>query len=184
MHTRAPQLVIGIGNLLRSDDGAGVEVVQRLLRLNLPPEVEICDGGTLGTELSSVIEQRRRVVVIDAIDAGDPPGTVHRLKPEDVQATTGSGLSVHDFHLLHALDETRLLERAPDQVVILAVQVGSVAAGIGLTPPVREAVDQLIQLALNELGISQDQLTNATAGTQSDQSDAALDRAAATEVMQ
>jgi hydrogenase maturation protease len=161
MHTRAPKLVLGVGNLLRSDDGVGVAAVQQLATLPVPPDVEVFDAGTAGVGLTHVIEGRELVVAIDAIDAGAAPGTVYRLGPEQLRPAVSSGLSLHDLHLLHALDETRLLGTAPRTMVIIAVQVADTAAGIGLSDAVRTALPRVIALAAEELGIRIEHLTGA-----------------------
>ena len=157
MQTRAPKLLIGIGNILRGDDGVGVEVVTRLARLSLPVDVEVYEAGTAGAELAAVLEDRELVVVVDAIDAGQPAGAVFRLAPETLQPAARGGLSMHDMHVLHALDETRLLGTAPREVAILAVQVANVALGIGLSPAVDAVVERVVELAARELGIPIDQ---------------------------
>jgi hydrogenase maturation protease len=157
MGSPAPKLLMGIGNVLRGDDGVGVEVATRTARLPLPPDVEVCEAGTAGLELASILERRQKVVVVDAIDTGGPPGSIYRLMPEDVRPTAGAGLSVHDLHLLHALDETRLLGTAPKEVVILAVQVADVSTGIRLSAPVRAAVPRVIALAARELEVPLDE---------------------------
>jgi hydrogenase maturation protease len=155
---RAPKLLIGIGNLLRGDDAVGVEVAWQAARLHWPSDVEVYEAGTGGPELAGVIEDRSRVVVVDAIDAGGQPGEIYRLKAEELQPVTSSGLSVHDLHLLHALDETRLLGTAPEDLVILGVQVMDTTVGMRLSAPVRHAVQRVIELAATELNVSLDQL--------------------------
>jgi hydrogenase maturation protease len=154
MPPRAPNVLIGIGNLLRRDDGVGVIVAQHMARLPLPDHVEVIDAGTAGTELAALLEHRRLAVVVDAIDAGQPPGSVYRLDPDSLQPASHSGLSVHDLHFLHALAETRLLGTAPQRVVILAVQVADTATGIGLSPPVAHAANRVLALVAEELGLS------------------------------
>ena len=72
---RAPKLLVGVGNVLRRDDGVGVRVAQIMARLPLPPEVEVYEAGTVGVDAAWILEQRELVVVIDAIDAGAKPGT-------------------------------------------------------------------------------------------------------------
>ncbi|MBN2562138.1 MAG: hydrogenase maturation protease [Phycisphaerae bacterium] len=155
--SRAPDIVVGIGNLLCGDDGVGVEVARRLAALPLPDHVEAYDGGTSGLDLACIVENRRRVVVVDAFDAGEPPGAVFRLSPERLRPISDAGLSVHDFHLLHALDETKLTGSEPEQTIVFAVQVADTSAGIGLSAPVHEAVERVIALVAQELDIHMDE---------------------------
>ncbi len=67
-------LVIGVGNLLRGDDGVGVRVAQALARMPLPEGVEVIDGGTQGLDLLFELEQADEVVLIDAAEMGRAPG--------------------------------------------------------------------------------------------------------------
>ena len=182
MTSRAPNILVGIGNLLRRDDGVGVIVAQRMSRLTLPDDVEVIDAGTAGTELGGLIERRRLVVVVDAIDAGEPPGSIYRLDPESVRPASCAGLSVHDLHFLHALDETRLLGSSPERVVILAIQVADKSAGIGLSEPVGRAAERVMALAAEELGFSVEHM-HCTPGPDADEPSAADPVAASREVM-
>jgi hydrogenase maturation protease len=145
--------MVGIGNVLRHDDGVGVRVAQRLAALLRHPDVEVLEAGTAGMDIAAALECRDHVVVADAIEAHWAPGTIVRLAPEELESYGRSGLSVHDLHLLDALAETRLLEVAPNRVVTLAVQVSDTSPGIGLSPAVARAFPRLLRLALRELGL-------------------------------
>lgn len=153
MTHRPPRLFLGVGNLLQRDDGVGVRAAQALARAELPPDVEVCEAGTIGLDAAPILEHREQVVVADAIDAGAPPGSLFRLSPDALRPYADVALSVHDPHLLNALDETRLLGTAPGQVVFLAVQVGDVSTGLELTAEVQAAVPELLAMAARELGM-------------------------------
>ncbi|MFQ6048670.1 MAG: hydrogenase maturation protease, partial [Phycisphaerae bacterium] len=109
--------------------------------------------GTAGLSLASVIEHRQRVVVADAVEAGLEPGAVLRLTPAQLGSCATRALSLHQVHLLDALDETRLLGTSPAQVVVIAVQIGDVSTGIGLTPAVERSVQPAVELVLQELAL-------------------------------
>ena len=63
----APVLILGIGNILLQDEGAGVHVVRKLQHMSLLPEIEIIDGGTLGLDLFHYLEGRKKVILVDTI---------------------------------------------------------------------------------------------------------------------
>jgi len=151
---RAPKLFAGVGNVLRCDDGAGVCAARVLESLPLPPDVEVRELGTAGLAAAPLLEGRSLVVIADAVDLGAEPGTLFRLTPERIRPYAQTGLSLHEVHLLHALDETRLRGRAPGAVVILAVQVADVSLGVGLSPAVDRALDGLLRRAAAELGMA------------------------------
>ncbi len=163
MRKRPSKLVIGIGNPLRRDDGIGIEAAARLARCQLPPDVEIFDGGTAGLDLATVIEDRELVIIVDGVELDEAPGTIYELDTEELRPGSDSGLSVHDFHLLHALDETRLLGRAPKRTIVIAMQVGDLSAGIGLTPPLQAAMPRLIAAVAHHLNLDIHQLRDSAA---------------------
>ena len=79
-----------------SDDGIGVHVVQRLAEeYSFPPGVEIIDGGTLGLDLLPLLEGLERLLIIDAMETGGPPGTIRRLTGEDIPVAFETRLSPH-----------------------------------------------------------------------------------------
>ena len=153
MVRRRSRLFVGLGNVLRRDDGVGVRAAERLIELEVPADVEVCDAGTGGLGLATWLEGRALVVVADALDADAEPGAIFRFAPVDLRPTERSGLSLHDLHLLDALDELRLLGRVPASTVILGVQVADVTMGIALSPPLEAALDRVVALAARELGL-------------------------------
>jgi hydrogenase maturation protease len=162
---RASKLVVGVGQVLKHDDGVGVRAVEVLASLPLPPDVEVFDAGVGGWELADQFMGRELVIIIDAIDAGEEPGAVFRLGPDELRPQHVTGMSLHDLHLLDALEETRLLGAAPGRVVVFAIQEQDVSAGLGLTPAVEAALDRTLRLILRELELPEDLLAKAPRST-------------------
>jgi hydrogenase maturation protease len=77
------------------DDGVRVRVIDEMSKLRLSDEVELYDRGTAGLGLESILEYRRKVVVIDAMQADVEPGTVLRLLPKDRTEQTEGGITPH-----------------------------------------------------------------------------------------
>jgi hydrogenase maturation protease len=143
--------VLGLGNLMRTDDGAGVHAIQRLLGSGrLPPGVEVIEGGTLGLDLLPRLEGVSHLLAIDAVEFGAPPGTLARFANEDLQALP-AGKSVHLLGFSDLLNGLHLLGRAPREIVLLGVQPKSTYWGITLSPQVAAALDKLIDAALFEI---------------------------------
>ncbi len=153
MQSRPPKLFVGVGNVLKRDDGVGVRVAQIMAGLRLPPSVEVYDAGTVGLEAAAMLERRQLVVVADAIEAAAEPGAIFRFSPQQLRPYVKTALSLHDVHLLDALDETRLLGTAPAQVTVFAVQVGDVSTGLGLSPAVEASLEKVLRLATDALGL-------------------------------
>ncbi|MCG3126346.1 MAG: Hydrogenase 2 maturation protease [Phycisphaerae bacterium] len=153
MTTRSCNLLLGVGNVLRRDDGVGVYAARRVRGHALAGRLDVCEAGACGFEAGATLAGRHRVVVVDAIDAGLTPGAIVVLRTDELRPAIRTGVSLHDAHVLDALAETRLLGCAPGRVRFVAVQVCDVSAGIGLSPPVAAAVPGVVRVALNELGL-------------------------------
>jgi len=144
-------LVLGIGNPLLSDDGLGIHALE-VLRSDsrLPSATRLLDGGTFGPELLGQLGGCRRLLLLDAVDAGRAPGTIVRVDL-DGNCTAARKTSVHEFGINELLDDLRLLGEAPDEVLLLGIQPASVALGTSLTPDVLTAVPALLEAAVNQL---------------------------------
>ncbi|RME36805.1 MAG: HyaD/HybD family hydrogenase maturation endopeptidase [Thermoflexia bacterium] len=145
-------LVLGVGNILLSDDGVGVHVV-RLLReqYRFPQEVEILDGGTLGLDLLPYVEDTDRLLIVDAVQMDEPPGTVARLEGDRVPAMLGLKYSPHQVGLSDLLAAARLRGRYPPEVVLWGIQPASLEVGLDLSPTVAAQVEVLLANVLAEL---------------------------------
>jgi hydrogenase maturation protease len=142
--------VLGLGNILLRDEGIGVRVIEAMQDAPLPPGVELFDGATAGIDLLNALADRRKVIVVDAIDSSDPPGTVRRLRPEELVGNAAA-VSLHEFGLLETLTVARQLGCAPAEVVILGVRPIEIDAGLELSPAAAALVPQLIALVRAEL---------------------------------
>ena len=143
--------VLGLGNLLRTDDGVGVHAIRRLLEIGeVPPEVEAIEGGTFGLDLLPRIDGVTHLLAIDAVDSGAPPGTLRRFANNELLSVP-MGRSVHLLGFSDLLSALRLLGRAPREIVLLGVQPQSTDWGVMLSPPVADVLDRVVDAALFEL---------------------------------
>ena len=134
-------VVIGAGNTLLSDDGFGAAVLEHLREAyELAPRVELVDGGTWGMNLLPAIEDTGALIIVDAIDAGNPPGTPITLERDTIPRRLGVKLSPHQIDLRETLAIAELRGRLPERVVTFGVQPQSLATRIGLSPVVRACV--------------------------------------------
>jgi len=149
--TRAPILVLGIGNILLQDEGIGVHVVRAMESIPLPDDVELLDGGTAGADLLDTISERRKLIVIDALDADVPPGTIVRMTPDDLMARTSDSVSLHEFGLAETLMMARQLRCSPLHVAIIAVKPKQVQCGLELSPDMRRWMPRIMEAVLHEV---------------------------------
>jgi hydrogenase maturation protease len=146
---RTDILILGIGNLLLSDEGVGPHAVRLLAGREIPPGVEVLDGGTSGADLVDHLEGRAKVIVIDAASGAGPPGTIYRCEARDLMEQ-GDALSLHEFGLVETLRMADQLGCAPGRVVVLGVQPATIAPGLDLSPAVAAALPRVLELALAE----------------------------------
>ena len=143
--------VVGLGNLVHADDGVGVHLIQRLIGdARVPPGVRLLDGGTQGLALLPHISGYHRLLVIDAVDVGEPPGTVIRLEGKACESLPGKP-SVHQLGFADMMIALRLLGDETPEVVVLGVQPLSTDWSAELTEPVGKALNQLPDLVIAQL---------------------------------
>jgi len=154
VYNRPAVLVLGIGNLLLYDEGIGVYVIRELQKRGVPDNVELLDGGTAGADLLDDMCDRKKIIVVDAVDADIEPGTVLRLKPQDLISVGNQSISLHDFGLAETLNMARQLNCEPKDVVIFGVKPKDISPGLGLTPEISSILPKLIELVLAEIETS------------------------------
>ena len=110
--------VIGVGNILLCDEGIGVHVVRELSSRGDMPGVEFVDGGVAGATLLNLVEGEERVVLVDAVDAPFPPGTVVRMTPDELAGSEVPPWSLHDLNLAGTIAMMRLRETLPEMILL------------------------------------------------------------------
>lgn len=150
----ANTLVLALGNTLRGDDGVGAAVIAALRDQQLPAGVTLQEGGTPGLELVLMMQGYRRVIVVDAADMDQPPGTCLTFTPEQVR------LQSRDMHLrgtLHyaglaeALSLGDVLGLLPPEIIIIGVQPLSLEWQIGLSEPITAALPDAVAAVMDAL---------------------------------
>jgi hydrogenase maturation protease len=144
-------VVVGVGNTILSDDGAGVQAA-RLLEgdARVPPGVTILDGGTLGLDLAPYLADASRIVFLDAVDWGEAPGTLTRMTGTELLGKSGER-SVHQLGVADLLAALALMSAAPQDVVVLGVQPANTGCGTSLSTEVAAALPRLVDAALAQL---------------------------------
>lgn len=140
-------VVIGCGNPLRGDDGAGPELVRRLTERGLPAGVRCVDAGTGGIDAVLAMRGVAEVILVDACRSDSPPGTLHEIPGEAVAGRPAAGIDIHAVRWDHALSLARDLFGAdrPRKVTAWLVEAESFAPGAPLSPAVDRALDALVE---------------------------------------
>lgn len=144
-------LVLGLGNLVHADDGVGVHAVHCLQRDHrVPPGVVLLDGGTQGLALLSHLAGVDRLLVIDAVDVGEKPGTVTRLAGTALDRLPGKA-SVHQLGFADLMVAMKLLGDVPRETVVIGVQPRSTDWSAELTPEVNQSLPDAIDSVIDQL---------------------------------
>ena len=150
---QADTLVLGVGNSLCGDDGAGPGLVEILAGRSLPPEVRLQDAGLPGWGLPSWLEGWSRVFLVDALDMGLEAGCWRRFRPEQVKLwLQDESLSLHQPDLACGLALAETLHLLPKTLVFYGVQPAQTDPGMPLSPQVSACLSGLADQIINDLG--------------------------------
>ena len=152
-HNPKPILILGIGNVLLTDEGVGVRVAEEMKKMTLPQDVEVIDGGVGGLNLQYCVEGRKKVIVVDTVKAGAPPGTLFRFTDKDLAAKKGTIRSAHGIDFSDVIDVCRFLGTKPDEIIFLGIEPESLDAAMELSPNIEKMVPVLINLVMKEIEV-------------------------------
>jgi hydrogenase maturation protease len=145
-------LVLGVGNLLLSDEGVGIRVIERLAETyDLPESVQILDGGTLGLDLLYYLEGVENLLIVDAVEMEKTPGTLLRLEGEEVPAFLSIKMSPHQIGIPDMLFAAKLKDLYPRNVVLWGVQPAVLDTGLDLSSPVAAQLEVLLLRVVDQL---------------------------------
>ena len=144
-------VVIGLGNPIMADDGVGIAALERLRAAGAPAGVELVDGGTWGMNLLPVIETAGKLVLMDAIDAGGEPGTLHVLERARIPRYLATKISPHQVDLCDVLALAELRGTLPEDTVAIGLQPARVEMSCELSEAVRVRVDDLVAAVTDRL---------------------------------
>ena len=143
-------LVFGIGNLLRSDDGVGLHVIESLRRENLGDAADLREGST-GLDILDAIKGYNRIILVDAIRSNGEPGSIYKLSVEDFHnIETLHSFSTHlnmDFFTMLELGEKLFPGQMPDDIIIVAIEADDTTTiSDKCTPKVERAMPEAVRL--------------------------------------
>jgi len=147
-------LILGVGNLLLSDEGVGVHVARKMMEMDFPPEVQIVEGGTDGFGLMHVVLQADRLILVDAVKGGGRPGSIYRFEIEDCPPFPDIfKTSVHQISILEVINLSGLIGSTP-RTTIIGVEPNCLEMGMELSPQIEAKIPRVIQLIREELALS------------------------------
>ncbi|NOY54120.1 MAG: hydrogenase maturation protease [Deltaproteobacteria bacterium] len=144
--------VVGIGNLLLTDDGIGIHALRELeARYRFPGHVDLLDGGTMGLDLLPFLEGKDRILFLDAVSFGKAPGTIGELNNGEIPGFFATKLSVHQIALPDLLGAGRLLGTLPERMCLIGIEPESIESGYGLSPTLGEQLEGYLTAVLERL---------------------------------
>jgi len=148
--------ILGCGSPLMGNDGIGLKVIEALHKTELKDlkDLDIEDAGVCGLDLLNLLEGARKVIIVDAILADSPPGTVHRIEGKDLLDGTEPHplVSMHDLTITDVLKIGEQVQSLPE-VVVIGIEIGSPVTEITqeISPNVLNGVDKAILLIKEEV---------------------------------
>ena len=149
-------LIAGIGDLLRSDDGFGPRVVNKLENMSLPKNVVVKDYGTSGLDLIFDLENYDEVIFVDAIDFEGKAGEIKVIEPKPRKINQKEVVGVINFSL-HEIDLEKIIELAsslnilPRRTIIIGCKPKDFSFGLKLSEEVEKAIDRTIEIILEKI---------------------------------
>ena len=144
--------IVGVGNILLKDEGIGVKVVKKLENeFSFPPDVVLIDGGTAGHHLVNMVADFDVIIVVDAVQGGETPGTIYRFTLDQIPFEVNTHLSLHQVGVLEALNQIKLLGKEPE-VTFIGIEPEDISPwGMDLSPVIAEKIPEIITLVMKEL---------------------------------
>lgn len=146
-------VVIGLGNVLLSDEGIGVHIVRRLSsRQDKFPYVDFIDAGTGGLALLHLIANRKKALIIDCAKMGATPGRMRRFNPDEVQSVKKlSQYSLHEQDILQVINLSKQLGECPKEIIFFGIEPESTGPGQKLSKTLSGKIDSYIAEIRKEL---------------------------------
>jgi len=158
-------IVLGIGNLLNSDEGLGIHAVRRLEQELGKPGIglQFVDGGTLGLNLLPLIEDASHLLLLDGVNAGQAPGTIVELTKDQIPLYSGVKMSLHQTTFQEVLGLADLRNHLPSHLHLIGVQPADLSIGVELSPIVAGLLPEIVKRA-KEVLIEWGVLANSESG--------------------
>ena len=145
-------LVLGVGNILYTDEGVGVHIVNRLMETyDFSDNVELMDGGTLGQKLMGPIIDSDKLIVIDVVHAGDEPGSMYRLTDDNMRKSLSFSGSAHGTDLVDVLIHCEMVGKRPEAIVIGVEPYDMDSLSDAPSELIASRMDHMAQFVLDEV---------------------------------
>ena len=145
-------VVLGVGNILLTDEGLGVHVVEDLkANYNFTPQISLIDGGTMGMELLTYMRGMKKILLIDAVNGGEAPGTIYEFPHRELEQYFTDHISVHEVGMQDILRIRAIQENPLEDAIVIGVEPESLDVGFEPSAPVQKALPEVKERVLRVL---------------------------------
>lgn len=145
-------VVLGVGNILLTDEGLGVHVVEDLkANYAFTPQISLIDGGTMGMELLTYMRGMKKILLIDAVNGGEAPGTIYEFPHRELEQYFTDHISVHEVGMQDILRIRAIQENPLEDAIVIGVEPESLDVGFEPSAPVQKALPEVKERVLRVL---------------------------------
>ena len=145
-------VVLGVGNILLTDEGLGVHVVEDLkANYTFTPQISLIDGGTMGMELLTYMRGMKKILLIDAVNGGEAPGTIYEFPHRELEQYFTDHISVHEVGMQDILRIRAIQENPLEDAIVIGVEPESLDVGFEPSVPVQKALPEVKDRVLRVL---------------------------------
>ena len=145
-------VLLGVGNILLTDEGLGVHVVKDIKEsFTFTPAITIIDGGTMGMELLTYMRGMKKILLVDAINGGEPAGTVYEFTHKELEQYFTEHISVHEVGMQDILRIRAIQEEPLEDAVVIGVEPESLEIGFEPSEVVQRVLPEVKDRVLNVL---------------------------------
>lgn len=145
-------VVLGVGNILLTDEGLGVHVVEDLkANYAFTPQISLIDGGTMGMELLTYMRGMKKILLIDAVNSGEAPGTIYEFPHRELEQYFTDHISVHEVGMQDILRIRAIQENPLEDAIVIGVEPESLDVGFEPSAPVQKALPEVKERVLRVL---------------------------------
>ena len=153
--SQKPTVVIGLGNLLLSDEGIGIHIINRLneKKNRMSSEAELLDLGTGEISLLHAIAGRRKAIIVDCAFMDQEAGTIRKFTLDEIRSVKLlSHLSSHENDPVKIFELSRKLGECPAEVIFFGIQPEHITPENSLSPTLRNRLEEYVNLLIAEIG--------------------------------
>ena len=144
-------LILCTGHPYYCDKGFGFHVAKFFERIQLSENIEVIEVGESGSLITHIMEGKDKMIVVDVFQTKDKPGTILRLKPQEVPVTVDGVTDVAKYHLMETLEQLSLIGKCPETLFIGVVPKDIESINSQLTPEIENKIPEVINLILEEI---------------------------------